>query len=105
MRSASSLDCSGGRVELGLESVKRAELSVDEIRQLPAGFAAAPLARRGQIGPKDAVVHVATAIELNRGLQRNHGRSVAFGLGVRVLLNGGVVVGHIGVVMLRVVNL
>ena len=51
------------------------------------------------------MVDVPAAVELDRTLEGDHGRGVALRLGVGVLLEASVVVGHVGVVVLRVVDL
>lgn len=50
------------------------------------------------------MVHVATAVELERGLERNHAAHVPLGLRLRVLGQRDVEVGHVRRVVLAVVQ-
>ena len=59
---------------------------------------------RAQVLPENAVVHVATAVELERGLERNHAAHVPLSLRLRVLGQRDVEVGHIRRVVLAVVQ-
>lgn len=102
---ATALDTSKSSVHLVLELI---EAAVGGVNGLGQG------ARRGlttagvlgsQVLPEEGVVQVATTVEVDSGLEGNLGRDVTLGLGLLELLNGVVVVGDIGVMVVLVVQL
>lgn len=102
---AAALDASKGGVHLVLELVQAAIGAVDGLAKRSRGGLTTSSILGSQVLPEEAVVQVATAVEVDRRLEGNLGRNVTLGLGLLQLLKGGIVVVDVGLVMALVVEL
>ena len=91
-------------IELLLERIQAAIRVVDGLAQRARRGLAAALARGRQVLPEQRVVDVAAAVEVEHGLQGDLRRDVGFGGGFGDLLAEVVVRGHVGVVVVFVVE-
>ena len=104
-RPTTTLNPSKRRVELLLERVEAAIAVVDSSRQGARRGLAAALVGRREVLPKEAVVDVAAAVEVDQGLEGNLRFDVFFLLGFGDLLAEVVEGGYVGVVVVLVVEL
>lgn len=104
-RPPAALDAGQGGVELLLELVVAAVDVVDSLGQRARGGVTAAGALGRQVLPEEGVVDVPAAVEVDGGFQGDLGRHVVLGLRLVQLLERGVVVGHVGVVVVLVVQL
>mmetsp|Transcript_13003 Transcript_13003/g.25237 ORF Transcript_13003/g.25237 Transcript_13003/m.25237 type:complete len:218 (+) Transcript_13003:150-803(+) len=102
---ARALNSDGLGRELLLEAVKASPLGGNGLANLTGGLTTSVRAGRGKVLPEEAVVHVATSVELERGLKSNHGGHVALGLSISVLLESSIEVSYVRLVVLGVVHL
>ncbi len=102
---AAALNTGQRGVELVLELIETTVGGVDGLGEGAGGGLTTAGALGGQVLPEEGVVQVTTAVEVDRRLQSNLGRDVTLGLSLLELLNGVVVVGDIGVVVVLVVDL
>jgi hypothetical protein len=91
-------------VELLLERIQAAIAVVNRLAQRTCGGLAAALVRGRQVLPEQGVVEVAAAVEVDHGLQGDLGGDVGFGFCFGDLLGKVVVGGHVGVVVVFVVE-
>jgi hypothetical protein len=102
---ARALDTNRGVGHKSLEVILRAVLVLDQGAEVALGEVSAALVRRGKVLPKDAVVEMATTVELDRLLQRNNRRDIALLLGFFKLRARHIKVGNICSVVLLVMEL
>lgn len=102
---AAALNTSQRGVELVLELVEATVGAIDGLSEGAGGGLTTAGALGSQVLPEKGVVQVTTAVEVDRRLQGNLGGDVTLGLSLLELLNGVVVVGDIGVVVVLVVDL
>jgi hypothetical protein len=102
---STALDAGESSVHLGLELAETTVGGVNGLGQSAGGGLATASTLGGQVLPEEGVVKVTTAVEVDGGLESNLGSDVTLVLGLLELLNGVVVVGDIGVVVVLVVNL
>lgn len=100
-----ALDTSKSSVHLVLELIKAAVGGVNGLCQRTRRGLTAAGVLRSQVLPEEGVVQVTTTVKVDGGLEGNLSRDVTLGLGLLELLNGVVVVGNIGVVVVLVVQL
>lgn len=100
-----ALNTSQRGVEIVLELIEAAVGAVDGLAEGAGGGLTTAGALGSQVLPEEGVVQVTTAVEVDRRLQGNLGGDITLGLGLLELLNGVVVVGDIGVVVVLVVDL
>ena len=102
---AGALDAGQGRVDLGLEGVEAAEVALDSLGQRTLGDAAATLVRRGKVLPEQAVVDVASTVEVEGRGQATSLEKVTSFFGLRDGLERRVEVVDVGLVVALVVDL
>lgn len=102
---STSLDGCQSRVHLGLEVAERAVGLIDGLGQGTGGWLSTTGALGCQVLPEQTVVQVATSVEVDGPFESDLSGNVVLSLGLLELLDGVVVVGNIGLVMLRVVKL
>lgn len=102
---AAALNTGQRGVELVLELIEATVGGVDGLGEGAGGGLTTAGALGGQVLPEEGVVQVTTAVEVDRRLQSNLGRDVTLSLSFLELLNGVVVVGDVGVVVVLVVDL
>lgn len=101
---AASLDTSQGAVELLDERVQAAVGLVDGLGQLARWGLTTASALGGQVLPEEGVVQVTTTVEVDGGLQSDLSSDITLDLSLLELLDGGIVVVHIGLVVRIVVQ-
>jgi hypothetical protein len=104
-RPPASLDAGEGDVELLLERVQAAVRVVDGRCEGAGRGLAAALGGGREVLPEEGVVDVAAAVEVDEGLQGDLGGDVVLLLGLCDLLAEVVERGHVGVVVVLVVEL
>lgn len=102
---ATALDASESSVHLGLELAETTVGGVNGLGQSTGRGLTTAGTLGGKVLPEESVVEVATAVEVDSGLQSDLSSDVALSLGLLQLLKGVVVAGHVGVVVVLVVNL
>ena len=102
---STALNTSQGGVHLVLELVEAAIGGVDGLSQVAGGGLTTTSVLGSQVLPEQGVVQVTTAVEVDGGLEGDLCRDVTLVLSLLELLNGVVVVGDIGVVVVLVVHL
>ena len=102
---ATALNASKGSVHLGLEVTKATVGGVNGLGKGTRGQLTTTGALGSKVLPEEGVVKVTTAVEVDGGLKGDLGSNVALVLGFLELLNRVVVVGHVGVVVVLVVDL
>lgn len=102
---AGTLNTSQSGVHLVLELAEAAVGVVDSLGKSTRWGLTTTGALGSQVLPKEAVVQVTTAVEVDGGLQVDLGSNVTLVLSLLQLLNGGVVAGDVGVVVVLVVQL
>lgn len=102
---AAALDASESSIDLVLELAEATVGGVDGLSQGTRGGLTTAGALGCEVLPEKRVVKVATAIEVDGGLQGNLSGDVALVLSFLELLNSVVVVGYVGVVVVLVVEL
>lgn len=100
-----TLDTRQRRVELLLESIQATVVVVNSLAQSTRRRLAAALVCRCQVLPEQAVVDVASSMEVDQGLQGNLGLDIFLLLGFGDLLAEVVERGHVCVVVVLVVQL
>jgi hypothetical protein len=103
-RPSTSLNACKRCVKLLLERVQAAIAVIDRLAQSTCRWLAAALACRRQVLPKQCVVEVTAAVEVDHGLQGDLRGNVGFGLGFGDLLAKVVEGGYVGVVVVFVVE-
>ncbi len=88
-----------------LEALEVAVLSSNSILQLTISEVSTSLVGGDQVLPENGVVQMSAAVELDDLLEGNDGRDILLGLGLDELAERSVEVGHVGVVVLGVVDL
>lgn len=102
---AGTLNTSQSGVHLVLELTKATVGVVDSLGKSTRWGLTTTGALGSQVLPEQAVVQVTTTVEVDGGLQGDLGGNVALVLSLLQLLNGGVVAGDVGVVVVLVVQL
>lgn len=102
---ATALDASKSSVHLVLEFAEAAVGRVNGLGERARRGLTTAGVLWGQVLPEEGVVQVSTTVKVDSGLEGDLGRDVTLGLGLLELLNGVVVVGDIGVVVVLVVQL
>jgi hypothetical protein len=99
-----ALNSRQGGIKFLLEVFQTTVGSVDGFRQLArGGFTTARFLGR-KIFPEEAMVEMATTMEVDQGLDGNHGGDVTIGLSRSELVSSGIVTVHVGLVVLAVVQ-
>lgn len=102
---ATALNASQSSVHLGLELADATVGGVNGLGQSTRRGLTTTGTLGGKVLPEESVVEVATTVEVDSGLESDLSSDVALSLGLLQLLKGVVVAGHIGVVVVLVVNL
>lgn len=102
---ATALNASQSSVHFGLELADATIGGVNGLGQSTRRGLTAASTLGSKVLPEESVVEVATAVEVDSGLESDLSSDVALSLGLLQLLKGVVVAGHIGVVVVLVVNL
>lgn len=102
---ATALNASQSSVHLGLELADATVGGVNGLGKSTRRGLTTAGTLGGKVLPEESVVEVATAVEVDSGLESDLSSDIALSLGLLQLLKGVVVAGHIGVVVVLVVNL
>lgn len=102
---ATALNASQSSVHLGLELADATVGGVNGLGQSTRRGLTTAGTLGGKVLPEESVVKVATTVEVDSGLESDLSSDVALSLSLLKLLKGVVVAGHIGVVVVLVVNL
>lgn len=103
-RPPTSLDACECRIKLLLERIQAAIALVDRLAQRTRWWLAAALACRRQVLPEQAVVQVASAVEVDQGLESDRSGDVILGFRLSDLFAEVVEGGYVGVVVVFMVE-
>ena len=99
-----ALDSGQSSIELLLHVFQTSICAVDGLGQFSRGRFTTSRVLGSQILPKESVIDVTAAVEVDQRLQSNFGSDIVVGFSGRVLI-GGIVVGvHVGLVMFTVMK-